>query len=102
MWPVAIDAALTVVSVGKTAWVLENVTPRLSSAAIAGVVCSLIMPGRNPSATNSSTLWGFGGSAAMAVVASMGAMISDSISQTHWETSDSAEEAVLEPGKSSI
>jgi hypothetical protein len=45
------------------------VTPRLSSAAMAGVVCSLTIPGRSPPATNSTTFRGRGGSGALAALA---------------------------------
>ena len=44
------------VKVGNNEWVLVKRTPRSIRAAMAGAVSGRIVPGRSPSATNSTTL----------------------------------------------
>ena len=56
LWPVAIADAFAVVKVGNMEWVLANRTPRRSRFASVGVFRSSTIPGRMPSATNSTTL----------------------------------------------
>ncbi len=54
--PVAIDAALAVVKVGNSEWLLAKLTPWSRTSAMAGAAVASTDPARNPSGTNSTTL----------------------------------------------